>query len=272
MFDTLIEKLIVEWRSPVEVFILALAIYLMLKFVQQARGHSIIRGLLFTGVLYFVVLYFASKWLDLANINWIMNRFIPLLTVTILIIFQPEIRHALVRIGYDNRFSRMFSKKKSQFVKTLVQSAFKLSSRKIGALIALEREDSLDRYSEGGSTVNSEITPDIILSVFWPGSPLHDGGMIVADQRIKSAAALFPLSEQPDLPGFAGTRHRAGIGLTEETDAVVIIVSEETGKVSVSVRGHLTYDVKIETLEKILNELYSDEGKNEATLDVSEES
>jgi diadenylate cyclase len=270
--ESLLIWLQLNWRALIEIIILAISIFVLLRFIQQARGHTIIRGLLLVCILYFVTLYFFSKWLDLQNINWIMDRFIPLFIVTVLVIFQPEIRHALVRIGHDNRLSRLFARKKSQLIKTLVISAFKLSSRKIGALIALEREDSLGRYADGGIGLHSEISPDVITAVFWPGAPLHDGGMIISDGEIKAAGCLFPLSESPDIPSNLGTRHRAGIGLTEETDAVVIVVSEETGKVSVSVRGHLTYDVKMETLESILNELYSDEEKPEPQLDVSKES
>ncbi|GAB4156587.1 MAG: diadenylate cyclase CdaA [Planctomycetota bacterium] len=262
----------VNWRAVVEIAVLAFSIYILLRFIQESRGHTIIRGLLLAGIFYFVLLYFLSKWLELQNINWIMDRFIPLFIVTVLVIFQPEIRHALVRIGHDNRISRLFARKKSQLIRTLVVSAFKLSTRKIGALIALEREDSLDRYADGGIALHSDISPDIITAVFWPGAPLHDGGVIISDGEIKAAGCLFPLSESPEIPSNLGTRHRAGIGLTEETDAVVIIVSEETGKVSVSVRGHLTYDVKMETLESILNELYSDEEKSEPNLEVSKES
>ena len=261
-----------NWRSVVEVGILAFIIYIILKFIQQARGVSIVRGMLFVGVIAFVSLYFSAKWLELPNINWLLGRFIPLLLVILLIIFQPEIRHILVRIGQENQFMRLFAKKRSRFVKTLVNSAFKLSSRRIGALIALKRDDSLKRFEEGGVSLNSDISPELILSIFWPGSTLHDGGIIVTEQKILAAGCLFPLSENPNLDSNFGTRHRAGIGLTEENDAVVIIVSEETGKVSVAVRGHLTYDVRMETLESILNELYNTGEASGKTLDVSEES
>ncbi|MDZ7816043.1 MAG: diadenylate cyclase CdaA [Planctomycetota bacterium] len=267
------EWLFSNWRAVAEVTVLALSIYVLLRFIQQARGHSILRGLLLVGIAYFVTLYFASKWLELSNINWIMDRFIPLFLVTILVVFQPEVRHALLRIGHDNRFSQIFAKKRSQLIKTLVNSAFKLSSRKFGALIALEREDSLDRYADGGEKIHAVVSPDMLLSVFYPGSPLHDGAVIISDQKIKSAGCLFPLSESTDISSDLGTRHRAGIGLTEETDAVVIIVSEETSKVSIAVRGHLTFDVKMETLESILNELYTEEDDSkEVPLDVSKES
>ncbi len=262
-----------NWRSILEVLILTAVIYAALKLIQQARGLSIVRGMLLVATVAFVSLYFVARWADLPNINWLLTRFIPFMMVTLLIIFQPEIRHALVRIGQHNQFMRFFPRKKSAFVKKLVNTAFKLSSRKIGALIALQREDSLNRYAEGGVKVGAELTPDLVMAIFWPNSPLHDGGMIVSDERILAAGCLFPLSERPDLPPNLGTRHRAGVGLTEETDAVVLIVYEETGRVSVAVRGHLTYDVKMEALESILNELYAHEEPGaESTLEVSKES
>ena len=115
-----LEWILSNWRAVTEVTILALSIYVLLRFIQQARGHSILRGLLLVGIAYFVTLYFASKWLELSNINWIMDRFIPLFLVTILVVFQPEVRHALLRIGHENRFSQMFARKRSQLIKTLV--------------------------------------------------------------------------------------------------------------------------------------------------------
>ncbi len=261
-----------NWRLITEAVILTLAIFTVLKLIQSARGLSIVRGMLIIGFLIFFMMYLTSKWLDLPNINWLLDRFIPLLLVTLIIVFQPEIRHGFVRIGQNNQFLKLGKRKQSKFIKVLVNSAFKLSSRGIGAIIALQREDSLNRYAEGGVKLNSEISPDLVVSIFWPGSPLHDGATIVADEKIKAAGSLFPLSENPNIPSHLGTRHRAGIGVTEETDAVAIIVSEETGKVSIAVRGHLTYDVKMETLESILNELYLHEEDKSAGLDVSKES
>jgi diadenylate cyclase len=259
-----------DWRAYVEIVILAISIYLMLSFVQQARGTSIIRGLLLVGGAFIVAMFLAVKLLYLPNINWLLERFIPLLAVTLLIIFQPEIRHALIRLGQQNRLDVFLKHNQSQFIDLLANSAYKLSARNIGALIAIQREDSLERYAEGGIKLNADITPDLVIPIFWTSSPLHDGGVIISNRKIRAAGCLFPLSENSNLPANFGTRHRAGVGITEDTDAIAIIVSEETGHVSIAVRGHLTSNIKMDDFKSILNELYTEE--SEHSIEVSKES
>ncbi|MFA4987473.1 MAG: diadenylate cyclase CdaA [Candidatus Brocadiia bacterium] len=270
MFSDIMTGVQLDWRAAVEILILTVSVYMMLNFVQQAKGTSIIRGLLVVGVVFVVALFLVVKFLTLPNINWILERFIPLLAVTLLIIFQPEIRHALIRLGQQNKLDIFLKHNQSQFIDILSNSAYKLSSRRIGALIAIQREDSLDRYADGGIRVNADVSPDVILSVFWPGSPLHDGGVVISNRKIKAAGCLFPLSENPNIPPAFGTRHRAGVGITEDSDSLAIIVSEETGNVSISVRGHLTSNIKIDDFKSILNELYSEEPSS--ALEVSKES
>ena len=146
----------------------------------------------------------------------------------------------------------------SALIEELIRAVSNLSKEKIGALIAIEREISLGTYVEGGVFIDAEVKADLIDTVFWPGSALHDGAIVIQNERIAAAGCLFPLTENPEISKRLGTRHRAAIGLTEETDAVTVVVSEETGNISVGVRGHLERDLDRDSLRRILRELLTE--------------
>ena len=241
-------------KSCGEIFILFIILYTILRIMQGTRGAGILRGLAFTLVIVSVVVLFFIKKLELYTVNWLVTEFLPVFIIPVIILFQPEFRRALIKLGHSP-FFRIFVKTEIQVTKEIVKAVTSLSDNKIGGLITIEREDGLGNYIESGIEINSNITSDLISTIFWPGTPLHDGAVIVQEVKIAAAGCLFPLTESDNISKSCGTRHRAGIGITEETDALSIIISEETGLVSVAVGGTLKEDITPEELRKVLDEV-----------------
>ncbi|MFZ4693870.1 MAG: diadenylate cyclase CdaA [Verrucomicrobiia bacterium] len=222
------------WRAMVEILILAMGIYFVLRFIRGTRGARVLLGLV-TLLLFLSVM---SEILDLHTINWLLGHFFAFIVVAFVVIFQPELRRALAHLGSGPIFFTVSSERAVADI--LVRAATGLSARRVGALIAVEREISLRNLSEAGAPVDARVSVDLLDQLFYPNSPLHDGGVVVQNDRILAAACIFPLTQQVDLSASMGTRHRAAIGLSEETDAVVIVVSEETGRISVACGGALS--------------------------------
>ncbi len=244
-------------KSCGEIFIIFILIYTILRIMQGTRGAGILRGLAFTLVIVTIVILFLIKNLELYTVNWLITEFLPVLIFPIIILFQPEFRRALIKLGHSP-FFRMFVKSEIAVAKEIVKAVKVLSENKIGGLIAIEREDGLGVYIESGVKINSNISSDLISTIFWPGTPLHDGAVIVQELRVAAAGCLFPLTDNENIPKTCGTRHRAAIGITEETDAISIIVSEETGLISMAFGGTLKEDVTLEGLRKVLKEMSTD--------------
>jgi len=244
-------------KPAIEIFLIFLVIYTVLRFLQGTRGAGILKGLaLIFGVAAVIVLVI-TQTLALRRIDFLLKEFFTVSVFLLLIIFQPEIRRALMRLG-QNPFVGVFLKRETVLIEEIVTAASRLSKDKIGALMAVEREIGLGSFVEGGVYIDAEVNADLIDAVFWPGSALHDGAVIIQNGRIAAAGCLFPLTDNPEVSKRLGTRHRAAIGLTEETDAVTVVVSEETGKISLGVRGHLEQDLDRESLRKILRELLTE--------------
>ncbi len=241
-------------KSCVEIFIIFVLLYTVLRIMQGTRGAGMLRGLAFILVIISIVILFFIKKLDLYAVSWIVTEFLPVFIIPIVILFQPEFRRALVRLGHSP-FFRMFFKSEVQVAEEVVKAVLNLSKNKVGGLIAIGREDGLSNYIESGIRINSDVSSDLISTIFWPGTPLHDGAVIIRERKIAAAGCLFPLTENSDIAKTYGTRHRAGIGITEETDAISIIISEETGCVSFSVGGQLKDDITPEELKRALKEL-----------------
>ena len=241
-------------RSVGEIFLIFMVVYVVLRIMQGTRGTSILRGLAFIIVLISVGVLFFVRKLQLYTINWLITEFVPVFIIPIIILFQPEFRRALLRLGQNPVF-RVFLKPEYKATNEIIKAVGTLSKNKIGALIAIEREVGLDNFIETGTRLNADVTSELICTVFWPGSPLHDGAAIIQEQKMIAAGCLLPLTENMELSKSLGTRHRAGIGLTEETDAIVIIVSEETGTISTGFKGALNRDIDEKGLKKILDEL-----------------
>lgn len=241
-------------KSCGEIFIIFIVLYTILRIMQGTRGAGILRGLAFTLVIATIIILFFIKKLELYTVNWLITEFLPVLIIPVIILFQPEFRRALIKLGHSP-FFRMFIKAEIHIANEIVNTVTALSNKRIGGLITIERDDGLGVYIERGVKINSDISSDLISTIFWPGTPLHDGAVIIQGFKIAAAGCLFPLTENENISKTCGTRHRAGIGITEETDAISIIVSEETGLVSVAVGGVLNEDVTADELKKKLEEL-----------------
>jgi diadenylate cyclase len=241
-------------RSLGEIFLIYMVVYVVLRIMQGTRGTSILRGLAFIIVMISVGVLFFIRKLQLYTINWLVTEFVPVFIIPIIILFQPEFRRALLKLGQNPVF-KVFLKPEYQVMNEIIKAVELLSKNKIGALIAIEKEVGLNSFIETGTKLNADISSELICTIFWYGSPLHDGAVIVQEQKISAAGCLLPLTENAELSKSLGTRHRAAIGITEETDAIVIVISEETGTISTGFKGVLNRDVDIKQLKKILDEL-----------------
>jgi diadenylate cyclase len=238
-------------KMVIEIAVFAIVIYSVLRFLRETRGSGVVRGLaliLAVGATSFLILIQA---LELDRLKLVFEQMVGVAVLGLIVVFQPEIRRAIVHLGDSPIFGRFF-KREVKTMQRLLRSVARLSKDRIGALIAIEREGSLSTLAETGITIDAELNSYLIESIFYPGSALHDGAIIVREDRIVAASCLLPLSQSPEMDKRLGTRHRAGLGLAEETDALSIVVSEETGKISVAMAGELNHDLSLEDLETTL--------------------
>ena len=238
----------------VEIGILWVAFYFVLIFARGTRGVQVLKGIVLI-VLFFIV----TQKLGLDTISWIFTKLFAISVIAVLIIFQPELRRGLASIG-QHRWSDIFLKE-SEIIKEVTEAVFSLSKRKIGALVAIEKESRLRHYVESGIDIDARVTTELLITIFMPNTPLHDGGVVISGDRVVGAGCLFPLTQNPRISRVLGTRHRAALGLSEETDAAVIVISEETGEMSIANNGKLTHDLDKDSLERVLNNLFRPEGK-----------
>lgn len=240
-----------RWQDAVDVLIVAFVIYRVAVLIRGTRAMQMVAGLVILGAA-----YVASQILGLFTLNWLLNSFLGSLIVILVVIFQTDIRRALTRVGSRDFFHLFESRANSAAVaEELVQAATWLSAHRIGALIVLEQGTGLNEYIESGSRIDGHLSADLLETIFMPGSPLHDGAVIGKGDQILAAACLLPLSANPDVSRALGTRHRAAIGLTEETDAYVIVVSEESGTISVAHGGTIARGLEPSALRATLQKL-----------------
>ncbi len=243
-----------RWLDIVDIAIVAVALYYLLLWLQGTRAMQLIRGF-----LVLLLVYMAGRVFGLHTINWLFDKFVTVILVLLIIIFQPELRRALERIGRGRILFRMGLAPEPRggwFIKHLIKAVESLSELKTGALIVLERNTGLSEFLESGVKLDSIVSTEQILSIFSTRSPLHDGAVVIQGDRIAVAGCLLPLSETRLIDKRLGTRHRAAIGLTEQTDAFVIVVSERTGTISIAENGYLTRGVTKEMLDEKLFSLY----------------
>lgn len=240
------------WKPCVETALFWFAYYQLLIFLRSTGALQVLKGL-FVVFLFFVVVQF----LGLTTIARLMNQILPISVIAFLVVFQNELRRGLTRMGQTRMFKIFL--KEEKLVDEIVQTATGLSKKRIGALIAVEREMGLKAFAESGVPVDAVVSFELLSTIFMPQTPLHDGGVILRGSRIESAGCLFPLSQSRQISKTLGTRHRAALGLTEESDAVVLVVSEETGIISIAEKGELTQDVNADSLRKKLMHLYRPE-------------
>ncbi len=209
------------------------------------------------GLVLFFILIFLSNQFQLHTINWLLRQFILLGPVAIVILFYPELRHFLEEMGRFSGWGKGFVSMPTQDIAAvigeIVRAAVTMSQQRIGALIVLERETALDNFAEAGTRLDAEVTADLLGTIFHPGTPLHDGAVIIRGNKVIAAACILPLSDSQKVGRMVHTRHKAALGLTEETDAVVVVVSEETGTISLSQDGKLYRGLNEETLRERLH-------------------
>ena len=237
------------WRPLVEIVILAIAIYYILMFVRGTRGWPVV-----IGFVVMLALSFISDLLKLQVLALFLQTFFAASAFAALVIFQPELRRMLGELGNMPLFST--AREQRENIEVIIQSMERMSEVRIGAIIAIQQSIQLQEVVESGIVVDCEATPEMLETIFFPNNAIHDGGVIMIGDRIAFAACIFPLTQRQDLAKSLGTRHRAAIGLTEETDAVVVIVSEETGGISYAYKGHLVRNVTAEELRAFLTSVF----------------
>ena len=234
------------WRPTLEVMILTVGIYQVLKFIRGTKGFPVVMGFLVV-LLTFVL---ASSLLQLKVLQYFLGGFSAFSLLALLVLFQPELRRLLAELGNLPLFATASEQREN--IEVVIQTVERLADVRIGALIAIEQSIHLQEAVESGLVVGCEATPEMLETIFFPNNAIHDGGVIIQGDKIAFAACIFPLTQRQDLNPSLGTRHRAAIGLSEETDAVVVVVSEENGWISYAYKGQLTRNVTLEQLRAFL--------------------
>jgi len=249
------------WVVAIELLLIGLVVYWVLRFLRGTRGARMLKGIAFVLILLYLIVRIVGTQFGLDRIDFLYRQFLLFAAAACVVVFQPELRRALMRLG-ETRLFRGWSSQIDEEIEALVEAATFLSRRKIGALVAIEREVGLGGIAESGTRINADLSASLLESLFWPNSPLHDLGVIVSQGRIAYAGVQFPLAESGDLERELGSRHRAAVGLSQESDAVVLVVSEETGDVSIAERGQLIRKLTPDGLRGLMGELL---GRSEGT-------
>lgn len=235
------------WDS-LDLILVFVAVYWVLLLIKGTRAVQIMIGLMALGAARLL-----ADFLQLGTLSWVLNGFLQWSPIIIVVLFQDDIRRALARVG-RGFFPRMSARRESQILEEVVRASQALAQKRVGALMVLERETTLDDHIEIGARLDASVTKDLLVSLFLPYSPLHDGAVVVSDGRLAYAGCILPLTLRTDLPEGMGTRHRAAVGITEETDAVVVVVSEETATISVVMGGELTRGLDAPELRVVLRD------------------
>ncbi|MBN1646575.1 MAG: diadenylate cyclase CdaA [Spirochaetales bacterium] len=244
-------------RTILDITILSFLIYQIYQILVQTRAIQLVKGAFLFGILYVLAFF-----LKLETLSWIMNALATVFVIIIAIVFQPELRSIFIKIGRGDWF-RFSTAPKAYQLDTIINAVEVLSSRMRGALIVFTRKVGLKNIIETGTKLNSDISSSLILTIFGHDTSLHDGAIVIHSGKIASAGCFLPLSEQVDIRRSFGTRHRAALGLAEETDAVIVVISEETGALSVAYDANLYYDLSADELTKILRKLLNFPGAQE---------
>ena len=253
------------WRMGVEIILLWILFYQIYRVFRATRGVRILVGL----AMIVIALTIASILLKLTVIGWIIKSAATVLAFALLIIFQPELRNGLARLGSTGFFSFTTSEQK-EFLDTLADAVVQLSNKRFGALFAIERSISLENHAETGIHIDGALSKELAVTIFHPKTALHDGGMTIGSERVGAAGCVFPLSQRELSDRSLGLRHRAGLGISEETDAVGIVVSEETGSISICVDGEIEKRLSEADFRKRLEELFLSPGTPNEKVDQQE--
>lgn len=262
MFDSFYEGLIrqmalIKMTDIIDVFIVTFIIYKALKFIRDTRTVHLLKG-----VVVLIITMQVSQFVKLHTVHYLLSNALQLGLIAIIIVFQPELRRALEQLGRTTMgqwFSfeeRTDDIEKEKLIKEVKESCTNMSKSRIGALIVMEREIKIGDIVSTGITLNADVTAELLTNIFVPKTPLHDGAVIIRNNKIEAASCFLPLSQNPNVSKELGTRHRAGLGMSEETDSVVVIVSEETGGISIACGGELSMKLTPEALESKLMKLF----------------
>ena len=240
----------ITWRTVLEILILTVGIYYALRFVRGTRGAPVVWGFLVA----LLALAMVSFLLQLQVLQYFLGGFSAFFMLAVLVIFQPELRRMLAELGNLPLFATAHEQR--QNIEVIIQTVERLADVRIGALIAMEQSIQLQEAVESGIRIDCEATPEMLETIFFPNNAIHDGGVIIKGDRILYAACIFPLTQRQDLNKSLGTRHRAAIGLSEETDAAIVVISEESGAISYAFKGAFTRNVTLEELRAFLTSIF----------------
>lgn len=242
-------------RDIIDILIVAIAFYKLFMLIRETRAEQLSKG-----IIALFVFTKISEWIELYTVYWILEKAMTVGVLAILIVFQPELRRALEYIGRSSFFTKSFIEIKdeslSQVVDEIVEAVASLSRQKIGALIVMERTTGLSEVVETGTRIDGKVSSDLLINIFIPNTPLHDGAVIIKEDMIKAAGCFLPLTDNTSLSKDLGTRHRAALGISEKSDSLSIVVSEETGAISIAESGSLARYLDTKTLTQILMDMY----------------
>ncbi len=245
----------IRMRDVIDILVVAVIFYKLFTLIKETRAEQLIKGIIFL-----LVLTKISEWMELFTINWILSNAMTLGAIAILVVFQPELRRGLEYLGRSSVFTKSLieirGESLSEVVEELIEAIASLSRQKIGALIVIERQTGLNEVADTGTIIEGFVSSDLLINIFIPNTPLHDGAVIIKEDKIKAAACFLPLTEDNTLSKELGTRHRAAIGISEKSDSLAIVVSEETGAISTAEKGKISRYLDIQTLRRILLDMY----------------
>ncbi|MEK6561387.1 MAG: diadenylate cyclase CdaA [Nitrospirota bacterium] len=241
----------IRWQDIIDIAIVTFVFYRLLLLIKGTRAFHMLMGL----VVLFVT-FVISRWAGLYTLDWLIQSFGSYIVLALIILFQPEIKKALAQMGQNPLTQRLIQMEKSKYIEEIIRASVSMASKKIGAIIVIERNTELKDLVEMGIQLDARITRELLTSIFLPYSPIHDGAVIIKGDRIAAAGCFLPLTLSADVSKSLGTRHRAAIGVTEETDAVVIVVSEETGDISVSIDGNIMRKLDTSALRRVLMNIF----------------
>lgn len=255
----------VRIRDVIDVLIVAFVLYKLLNLIKETRAEQLTKG-----IVVLLILTELSEWVEFYTINWILKNLMTVGTLAILIVFQPELRRGLEYIGRSSFLTKSLIEVRgeslSKTVEEIVDAVASLSRQKIGALIVLEKQTGLNEVADTGTEINGVVTSDLLINIFIPNTPLHDGAVIIKDNIIKAAACFLPLTDNSNVSKDLGTRHRAALGISERSDSLSIIVSEETGSISIAENGSIARYLDTKTLRQILTDMYEPEEEKQTFI------
>ena len=242
---------LIRWQDIVDILLVTILLYRVLLIIKGTKAARMLMGI---GLLFLILLF--SKFMGLYTIDWIVQSLWAQIVLALIILFQPEIRKALAQMGEARFLPSFASAEELRSIEEIVKAAIALANRQIGALIVIEKETDLKDFGEMGTQLDARVSRELLLSIFHPSSPIHDGAIIIRGNRVVAAGCFLPLALSAHYSKAYGTRHRAALGLTEETDAVVIIVSEETGSITTAVGNKIEKNVDMGSLRDFLTDIF----------------